>query len=148
MQDIEIHSRLGTFAGFRTDDVAYFDREDDRTGEVVRHYVLIEQGIKLMHEPWGWKDSWYADVVQIDQSENAMSLRDLYVDIVIEGNGPTYRLLDLPELVDAHARDEIETSEFHYALRSLHAFVDGHLHRRKDFPPTIIRPCMPTADLR
>ena len=141
MRSTIIRSRLGECAGKTDGKVALFDRADGETGELTRHYVLLDDGVKLMYEPWGWENEWYADIIRVDQvGDDVIELTDLYVDVVIEGNGPTYRVLDLDDMADAAASGDISREDLAGALRSLQRFVDGHLHRGRDFPPRCIRP--------
>ena len=140
LRSVIIRSRLGEYAGKTDGRVAFFDRADGKTGKIIRHFVLLDQGVKLMYEPWGWKDEWYADIIRIDQAgDDIIDLSDLYVDIVIEGDGPTYRIIDLDDLAGAVASGAIGREDLDGALRRLQQFVDEHLHRGKDFPPQCIR---------
>jgi hypothetical protein len=50
-----IKSRLGEIEGFANEEIAYFDKYDPKAGKVIRHFILLDENIKLMYEPWGWK---------------------------------------------------------------------------------------------
>jgi hypothetical protein len=52
MRKILIHSRLGEIEGFTDGVVAAFDFFHEDAGEDVRHYVLLNESVKLMFEPW------------------------------------------------------------------------------------------------
>ena len=79
--------------------VAAFDLYDDSARRDIRHYVLLNKSIKLMYEPWGWRNEWYADLMEIRWLEpKILELKDLYLDIIIEGEGPTYRMIDFDDL--------------------------------------------------
>jgi hypothetical protein len=56
MKTIKILSRLGENTGYCNNDIAFFDKFDDKAFKNVRHFLLINEGIKLMFEPWGWKN--------------------------------------------------------------------------------------------
>jgi predicted RNA-binding protein associated with RNAse of E/G family len=141
LEPIVVRSRLGECAGETDGRVAFFDRADDKTGKSVRHFVLLDQDVKLMYEPWGWENEWYADIVRIERSgDGAICLTDIYIDIVIEGNGPTYRIVDLEDLAEAVTTGGVSRWELAQALRRAQTFLDDHLHRGKDFPPQCIRP--------
>ena len=97
-----------------------------------------------MYEPWGWlKKEWYADFIAIEHlSEDKISLRDLYLDIYIEENGPTYRMVDFNDLAEALINNEVSAKELEEPLKNLQRFLDDHLHKGKDFPPEMIRAYM------
>ncbi|MBT3273984.1 MAG: DUF402 domain-containing protein [Spirochaetales bacterium] len=144
LKSITIRSRLGEFTGQTDGQVAFFNRDDVKTGKMVRHFVLLGKGVKLMYEPWGWEHEWYADIISIDQiQDDIIELRDLLVDIIIEGDGPTYRVIDLDDLADAVENGSISPNDHGDCLRKLQRFLDKHLHAGKDFPPKIIEPYMP-----
>ncbi len=140
LRSVIIRSRLGEYTAETNGRVAFFDRADGKTGKLIRHFVLLDQGVKLMYEPWGWQNEWYADIIRVDPvGDGVIELSDLYVDLVIEGDGPTYRVIDLDDLADAVASGAISREDMDEALRRLQQFVDDHLHRGKDFPPRCMR---------
>lgn len=140
MRNITIRSRLGELPGQANEEVAVFDRFDPKAGRVVRHFVLLGESVKLMHEPWGWKDRWYVDLVQIRWAgPDTLELEDLYLDVIVEGSGPTYRMIDIEELADALQSGAVSVETLHEPLRCLQRFLDDHLHGGKDFPPRVIR---------
>ena len=141
LRPIKIRSRLGEFQGLTDEQVAIFDRLDPKAHHVVRHYILLHEAAKLMYEPWGWKERWYIDVVQIEWLDaDMLKLDDLYLDIIVEGNGPTYRLIDIEELADALLNRQVSIEVLHAPLHGLQRFLDNHLHGGKDFPPAAIQP--------
>ena len=141
MRKIRIHSRLGELPGLANDRVAIFDLFDPKAERIVRHFVLIHEATKLMFEPWDWKNKWYVDLVDVRWvDENTLLLKDLYLDIIVEGNGPTYRIIDLDDLADALMNQKISVEAIHAPLWRLQQFLDNHLHDGKDFPPAIIQP--------
>lgn len=140
---ITILSRLGEFSGRATERAAYFDRLDEKAGRMVRHFVLLEESVKLMYEPWGWINEWYVDIVRLEHVRpEVLRLHDLYVDIVIEGSGPTYRLIDLDDVATALENGEINDNDAAEALATAQRFLDRHIHRRRDFPPMCIKQWM------
>ena len=93
-----------------------------------------------MYEPWGWKNEWYIDVVRIDwQTPESITLHDLLVDIIVEGDGPTYRMIDLDEVARDIRDGTSDPSTLADALETAQRFLDRHLHKAKDFPPRILR---------
>ncbi len=146
LRNLRIRSRLGDITG-RTDGVvAAFDHAYEPGGPVMRHYLLLDESVKLMHEPWGWRDCWQADLVAIGWADDAtIDLDDLYIDVIVEGNGPTYRMIDLDDLADALASGKVCGRTLHEPLRGLQRFLDAHLHGGKDFPPRCLRPFLPDS---
>jgi predicted RNA-binding protein associated with RNAse of E/G family len=141
LNPIKIISRLGEIDGFANEEVAYFDRYDSKAGKIIRHFIMLDENIKLMYEPWGWKEEWYADLINIEYVNNLeIKITDLYIDIIIEGNGPTYRMIDFEDVVKALVRNEIQAEQLEKPFKKLQEFLDSHLHKGKDFPPTAIRP--------
>jgi len=103
-----------------------------------RYFWLIDEGIQLTYEPFGWHSEWYVDVVEIQLRHGRYDITDRYVDIVVEGMGPNYRILDLDELGQALVSDAIDAGEIASALRSTQQFLDRYLHRGGTFPPPMI----------
>jgi predicted RNA-binding protein associated with RNAse of E/G family len=140
---VTIRSRLGDFTGLANADAAIFDRFDPKAGRVVRHYILLNESVKLMFEPWGWVNQWYVDLVSIRWiAADTLELADLYIDVIVEGSGPVYRLIDLEEFADALRDGKISAEDMNTPLHALQRFLDDHLHGGKDFPPAAIRPMM------
>ncbi len=141
MKNITIRSRLGEIVGVTDGEVAAFDRFDPKADRIVRHYVLLKESTKLMHEPWGWKDRWYVDLVDIRRiDEDTIELDDLYLDVIVEGNGPTYRMIDMEELADALVDQKVSIETLRGPFHCLQRFLDSHLHGGKDFPPVALQP--------
>ena len=141
MRPITIRSRLGEFTGVTDEITAVFDRFDPKAERIVRHYVLLHEGVKLMYEPWGWKDRWYIDLIDVRWMDaDRLELDDLWVDVIVEGNGPTYRIIDLEELADALSSGKVSVQTIAEPLRRLQRFLDDHLHGGKDFPPAALQP--------
>lgn len=143
MKSITIKSRLGEIQGESDGRIAYFDCYDPKAQKDIRHFVFLEESIKLMYEPWGWKDKWYADLIKIEWiSKNEINLKDLYLDIVIENKGTTYRMIDFDDLANALVQGLTNINELEIPLKNLQVFLDNHLHGGKDFPPSIIKSYM------
>ncbi|RKN64087.1 hypothetical protein D7M11_34455 [Paenibacillus ginsengarvi] len=127
MRKVTIQSRLGEITGYRNDEFAYFDLFHSKVGRDVRHFVLLKLNIKLMYEPYDWmKNEWYADLIAIEYLENdVIRLKDLYLDIYIEGNGPTYRLVDFEDLAQALMNNETNVQEIEEPLKNLQLFLNN-----------------------
>jgi hypothetical protein len=141
LRKIIIRSRLGEFPGLTNETVAVFDRFGPKDTHMVRHYILLHESVKLMHEPWDWKDRWYIDLVSIRWADaHTLELDDLWVDVIVEGSGPTYRIIDLEELADALRQGTAQIERLVTPLHCLQRFLDSHLHGGKDFPPAVLQP--------
>ncbi len=146
MREIIICSRLGELVGITDDQVACFDLFDPKGQQMVRHYILLQESVKLMYQPWGWKNQWYVDLIDLHWLDaNTLQLDDLWVDVIVEGNGPTYRIIDLEEMADAFLSHQVSVETMHAPLHNLQKFLDNHLHGGKDFPPAVIQPFMPSS---
>ena len=108
-----------------------------------RVFWLLDEGVQLIYEPFGWIDEWYVDVVCIqarrDDGQLTYHVTDEYADIIVEGMGPAYRMIDLDQLADAMSAASIDTARAAEALRCAQRFVDRYLHRGGPFPPPQIR---------
>ena len=108
-----------------------------------RVFWLLDEGVQLIYEPFGWIDEWYVDVVCIqarrDDGQLVYHVTDEYADIIVEGMGPAYRMIDLDQLADAMSAASIDTARAAEALRCAQCFVDRYLHRGGPFPPPQIR---------
>lgn len=108
-----------------------------------RYFWLLDEGVQLVYEPFGWRDEWYVDVVSFEERHTPDAIyrvTDRYIDLVVEAMGPTYRMLDLDELAYAMAAGDMESAEAGRALVNAQRFVDKYLHRGAPFPPPQIRP--------
>jgi hypothetical protein len=56
-----------------------------------RVFWLLDEGVQLIYEPFGWIDEWYVDVVCIqarrDDGQLTYHVTDEYADIIVEGMG-------------------------------------------------------------
>ncbi|HZN77422.1 MAG TPA: hypothetical protein VFC00_37880 [Micromonosporaceae bacterium] len=109
-----------------------------------RYFWLLDHEVQLVYEPFGWIDEWYVDVVTIRQIERGGRLvydvSDALVDLVVEGMGPTYRMIDLDELADSVRAAHVAPSDAADILARTQRFLDSYLHRGAPFPPPQIRP--------
>jgi predicted RNA-binding protein associated with RNAse of E/G family len=142
MKTIMIKSRAGEIEGKRNKEIAYFDNFDKRADKIIRHFILFQYGVMLRFEPFGWKNEWYIDFIEIEvQPNDSLVLRDVYLDMVVEGMGPTYRIVDADELAEAFGKGHISSEQMCRILKNLQTFVDDHLHRDiNNFPPKSVLP--------
>jgi hypothetical protein len=140
LKPIKITSRLGELSGFYNEEVAYFDMFDEKSNKEIRHYILLKEGIKLMYEPWGWKNRWYADLISIEVvSPEIIKLEDKYIDIIVEGDGPVFKIIDLEDYAVALEAGSVSVQETKGLFINLQLFLDNHFQRKFDFPPAVIK---------
>ncbi|CAG7625419.1 DUF402 domain-containing protein [Paenibacillus allorhizosphaerae] len=143
MEPITIESRLGTMKGYGNDEIVYFDRFDPKSDKEIRHFILMNEGVKIMFEPFGWKNEWYVDLIKIERcDENTISLEDMYIDVIVEGNGPTYRIVDLDEYADGVLEGKVSLTEMKTQMLQIQTFLIKYIHKGKEFPPEIIKDLM------
>jgi predicted RNA-binding protein associated with RNAse of E/G family len=126
-------------AAVRIDDVVVADVDYPRHAGPRRYFWLLDYGVQLVYEPFGWCDEWYVDVVAFEHDRGTIAVTDLMVDLVVEGMGPTYRIVDLDELASALG-DGLGVEATAAALRSAQLFLDAFLHRGAPFPPPAVAP--------
>lgn len=105
-----------------------------------RYFWLLDEAVQLVYEPYGWHNEWYVDIVDIAEEGDVVTITDRYVDVIVEGMGPTYRMLDLEEAGDALLGGRLTAAELAGALGACQRFLDRYLHRGAPFPPPAIRP--------
>lgn len=71
---------------------------EQRSFLLLRESSLICQPVGFPPEQTGW---WYCDLVDIEDEGEAITVRDLYVDVLVGPPTVPYRLLDLDELAVA-----------------------------------------------
>lgn len=103
-----------------------------------RVFWLLDEDVQLIYEPFGWTDEWYVDVVRIEARRDGGQLTyrvtDEYADIIVEGMGPTYRVIDLDQLADAMGAGSIHPERAAGTLQRAQRFVDRYLHRGRPIP--------------
>ncbi|HXT94234.1 MAG TPA: hypothetical protein VN714_33795 [Trebonia sp.] len=109
-----------------------------------RYFWLLGEDVQLVYEPFGWRDEWYVDLVSVSESDSdgayCYTVSDELVDIVVEGTGPAYRIIDLDEIGDALATGRVTAAQLGRTLASAQRFLDRYLHRGARFPPPQIAP--------
>ncbi len=131
---------------------------------VERTFVLLELGVSFANPCWircikpdgrcvdreqEGRDTWYVDLITVEQEDNRYTFRDLYIDVMVPMDGRHYRMLDLDELADALDAGALTIQQATDALRRWQRFLDRHLHADlappttwTDFPPAAIHPLL------
>jgi hypothetical protein len=147
----------------RSDDtVAYEFRLPDRfepwPGRTLleRVFVLLDLGVSMSLPAWrstrgtdraeSGPDTWYADLVHVTAGPGSITVRDLYIDVLVPVDGRHQRLLDLDEFADAIEAGQLDIGTAVDGLRRWQRFLDRHLHAARDpnsqwtdFPPRRLR---------
>lgn len=85
--------------------------------------------------------SWYVHVVDAVEAEPGVwVIEDRELDIVVEGDLRTYRVIDLDDFGQALCEGRIPLTDARRILERVQQFLDSHLHHRGGFPPREIRP--------
>lgn len=126
-----------------------------------RTFVLLDVGVSFANPCWrGLReadgtlteldpdggDSWYVDLISVEDQGGRFTFRDLYIDVIVPTDGRHYRMLDLNEYADAMADGALELDDAIDGLRRWQRFLDTYLHSGRwpsptwsDFPPRAIR---------
>ncbi len=162
---------FGPFPGARYKDVVAYEFELPDSFEpwpgrtlLERTFVLLDLGVSFANPCWvrqrrpdgivvdrrqEGKDTWYVDLVTVEQVGNRYVFRDLYIDVMVPMDGRHYRMLDLDEFANAIDDGSLSIKQAADALRRWQQFLDRHLHAERapvgawtDFPPAAILPLL------
>lgn len=135
LRKVQITSRLGVVEGYTDGRIIYFDLEDQKSQRDVRHFILLDKSVKLMFEPFGWKDTWYVDLIQIEKvNDEEYKLTDFYLDILVLNNCERYKIVDFDDLANALVQGKVTPQELEIPLKGFQIFLDTNIYS-KDFPP-------------
>jgi hypothetical protein len=80
-------------AAFLAGDVLYSDQIHFANAGPRRYFWLVQENVQLVYEPFVMRNEWYVDLVSINRREvqgtQCFFIQDEYVDVVVEGMGPT-----------------------------------------------------------
>ena len=116
---------------------------------VERTFVLLDLGVSFVNPIW-FKDqeenTWYADLIHLEQRGSDFICLDLFIDALIPTDGRSYRQLDLEEFAEAVDAQQLTWLVASDGLKRWQAFLDNHLHKERfpvatwsDFPPHTIK---------
>jgi len=154
---------FGPLPGVRTGDALAYEFElsprlaswPGRT-RLERVFVLLDLGVSMSLPAWrpavgadrdaGAPSTWYVDLVHVTAEQNAVTVRDVYIDVLVPTGGRHQRLLDLDEFADAIEAARLDAGTAVDGLRRWQRFLDRHLHAARDpqgqwtdFPPRRLR---------
>jgi hypothetical protein len=162
---------FGPLPGVRCADVVAYEFELPSSFEpwpgrtlLERTFVLLDLGVSFANPCWvrhlnsdgtvvdrhaEGSDTWYVDLVTVEQHGDRYIFRDLYIDVMVPMDGRHYRMLDLDEFADAIDNGSLNVEQATDALRRWQRFLDRHLHAERapvetwtDFPPAAILPLL------
>ncbi len=164
-------SLFGPLPGVRSGEAVAYEFELPNSFEpwpgrtlVERTFVLLDCGVSFANTCWiRWRkpdgtmvdrqsegsDTWYVDLITVEQNGGRYTFRDLYVDVMVPMDGRQHRLLDLDEFAAAIEDGSLLAPQATDALRRWQRFLDRYLYDGRapvsawrDFPPTAILPLM------
>lgn len=124
-----------------------------------RVFVLLDLGIQMCNPCWetvtmadgregkglSTADSWYIDLVKVEETDGGFIVRDFYIDLIVTAAGFPYKTLDVNEFADAIEAGHIDVPDAIDGLRRWQAFLDTHISADPnptaewaDFPPRAI----------
>src|SRR5690348_13955155 len=97
-----------------------------------RVFVLLDLGVSMSRPVWrsapgasreeSGPGTWYVDLVQVTARQNSLTVRDLYIDVMVPTDGRHQRLLDLDEFADAIESGDLDVSTAVDGLRRWQQF--------------------------
>lgn len=154
---------FGPLPGIRLGDTLAYefqlpDRFDPWPGGTLleRVFVLLDLGVSMSIPAWRstrgtdraqtGPTTWYVDLVHVSATQDSITVRDLYADVLVPTDGRHQRLLDLDEFADAIEAGQLDIATAIDGLRRWQRFLDRHLHATRDpsetwtdFPPRRLR---------
>lgn len=148
LEEVRVHHRTGQWcSGVRTgDDIVAYDVEILPPWLVPgrpttdRCFVIADEGVQI-RKPVTFVDAlegaWYVDLVEVEETgPKRLTVRDLYMDIVVLPAGRRYEVLDLDELADALQDGAIDAATTVRVLRDTQRFIDRRLRNLDQDPPS------------
>ena len=130
--------------GYQAEGCLYFDFETNE-GKTIRFFVLPEKCVMLAHRPWPDDIASYTewlvhlvDAYEEDEGQRVWKVVDREVDIIVEPDLQTYRLIDLDDYGRAIAEGRVSLDDARRLLTALQEFLDEYLHGGGRFPPVEI----------
>lgn len=128
----------------RAGDVIYADQRDAHHARSRRHFWLLDHGIRIVYEPFGWTNEWRIDLLAIKRSTHSGTelflVRDMAIELIVEGMGPRYRVMALDEMARRLGDGRISPDDARDAFARTTTFLDAFLHRSAPWPPPPILP--------
>jgi hypothetical protein len=130
--------------GYRAQGFLYFDFETPER-KAIRFFVFPEKCVMLVHRPWPVAfapyTEWLVHLVSAkaeDRQQLAWKVVDREIDVIVEPDLQTYRVIDLNDFGEAVAKGRIMPEDVRRLLTALQVFLDDYLHGGGRFPPAEI----------
>jgi hypothetical protein len=141
MRSITVIFGEAAWQGHMDGELLYFDFATT-SGRPIRFIALHDKCIMFAHRFWPGDSSLHVewlvhivDIVERDPGRSIWQIIDREIDITIEENLQTYRLLDLEDFGEAIAEHRIASDDAYRLLRLTQEFLDTYLHGGPKFPP-------------
>ncbi len=151
MQSITVIFGEAAWQGHMDGEVLYFDFATT-SGRPVRFIALRDKCIMFAHRFWPGDSplhvEWLVhivDIVERDPGRGIWQIIDREIDITIEKDLQTYKILDLEDFGEAISERRILPRDAYRLLRDTQGFLDTHLHGGPKFPPQETLPLLEEA---
>lgn len=131
--------------GYLEHSILRFDFETNE-GKAIRFFALPDKCVMFVHRPWPDSISrpveWVvhlADVFERDREHGVWEIVDREIDVIVEENLQTYRVIDLEDFGAALEEGQISPHDARRLLRACQQFLDEYLHGGGKFPPQELR---------
>ena len=134
-----------TWPGTRTESVVSYDFVGS-DGRAHRYWALTDESVLIVRRPWPTPHAeWVvhlADCRRTGGNPEQWTLTDREIDILVEPNLQTYRIIDLEDFAAALCSGDLASEEAARILTATQLFLDKYLHGGGRFPPAAIRDSM------
>jgi hypothetical protein len=134
--------RVETWAGRIVDDILVAERACQE-GRQRYFFILPERSVAIAVPPWDWPvPEYWAYFVHMCDARQTGELEwhvfDREIDVIVEPDCQTYRVIDLNDFADAIADGRLTAEPACRTLDALQVFLDEYLHGGGKFPPAEI----------
>lgn len=133
-----------TWAGFEERGILRFDFTNDGTPR--RFFVMPEYCVMFADETalggTRPRHGWFihlVDAIQQDPERGVWLVEDREIDVIVETDLRTYRIIDLDDFGQALCEGRISLQDAQRLLTALQRFLDTYLHGGGKWPPDEIR---------
>jgi len=146
MTDVTVLFGGEAWKGYLEGNLIRFDYRS-REGRSCRWFAVPSRCVVFGRRPWPDEivpyTEWFvhlADIVEEDPQRRIWRVIDRDIDIIIEADLQTYRVIDLEDFCKSLSDGELTLSDAQRILRALQDFLDLYLHGGGRFPPREVLP--------